>query len=262
MCFAAAIPIIIGALAAGGSLVSSQLGVRAQNEAINAQNQASAYAYKQQLDQYGKLQKAVVQNLNEKDSRLRINQQRDATSAFERAQAQIRENQRRAATARATAGSSGLMGLPLNVIDQTYSAAEGGISANLQSTYLNLMQNTYFGMVDNRLAAQNTLNQNAPIKPYMQEGTSLNGLHFLGAAISGLSAGVGAYSGGGGGGEPAETPEFTYEPGVPGNVNDIGPPSDGLFGPPATLGDFSGWSNPSLDSGSDWLLRSTRINEQ
>lgn len=187
MCFSAAIPFVVAGLTALGSIVSDSLSIKAQNEAAMSN-------YSNELARQKLVNQNALAQYSETTSRLNINRQRQGQNAFEQAQLQIAENQKRMATARASAGSSGLMGLPLNVLDTSFQAAIGGISSNLQQVYTEGLQNMFFDQNNARLQAMSTMNQAVPNAPYLQRFGWGN------LAKAGISGALGFFSAKGTGG--------------------------------------------------------------
>lgn len=160
--------------------------------AIDSENAAAAHNYNQQARYAERVNQAALQQKAETDSRNRIETLRKAASATDTAQQVILKNRAAMGAARASAGTSGLMGLPLNMITQNYEALLGGVGTNLQSTFQQLDENLFFNNMDSALRANSISNQAIPNKPYFQKMT---GMHYLSAVLSGLSGAMGAGSG-------------------------------------------------------------------
>ncbi len=189
MCF----PVIAAmAVAAVTSILSTTL-------AKNSANKQAAAAYNQQSRQAEAVNKAALTQQAETDSRNRVERLRQSETAADRARSAIRDNQRAQAAARASAGSSGLMGLPFNMLDQTYQSMIGGINTNLTSQQQQLDENYFFSSMNSMMQANNVTNQAVPLKPQLQ---SVGVMDFVTAGLDGLSAGM---SGGGFKKGPAQT---------------------------------------------------------
>lgn len=185
MCFPVLIPIAMAAVTAVSSMVSDKLQ-------MNAQNKAAADSYNQQARYAEQVNRAAIAQQTETDSRNRIETMRNAENATDKARLAILQNRQQMAAARASAGTSGLMGLPLNMIEQNYQAMIGGLGTNLQSTYQQLDENYFFNSMNSKMQAQNVSNQAVPMKPTLQSfgwGNVLSGV--LKGAEAGLSSGMG-----------------------------------------------------------------------
>ena len=212
MCFPAAIPIAMAVVSAAGAMVSQKLGNDAQNSAaIQNYNQQSRYAER--------VNAAALQQQSETDSRNRADNLRQAESAADKTRMQILENRRAMSAARASAGTSGMMGMPLNMIEQNYQALIGGISTNLQSFNSQLDQNYFFNSQDTAMRANSTTNQAIPMKPYLQKfgwGNVLSGvLTGLGTGLGAIGGGAWVFGGGGGwggGGVVRSVPQTHHQP--------------------------------------------------
>lgn len=182
MCFD---PVSFGVVAVTTALTSMAASAIQQY----SQNKATAQQYNAQVDRSNELNQAALRQYQETTSRLNINQQRQGMTAFEQTQRLIAENQKRMSAARASAGSSGLMGLPLNMVDQEFMATIGGLGTNLTSQYQQLNENLFFDLSSARLSSMDVMSRNTPGKPFFQKFGWDNVASSL---ISGVAAGVGA----------------------------------------------------------------------
>lgn len=206
--------VIVGGLTAVSSAVSQQLQISTQNE-------AAANQYNQQARQAEQINQAAIKQQQETDSRNRIQRLRSAETALDKARAAILENRKRQGTARATAGTSGLMGLPLEQITQNYDALVGGVNTNLSNNLTQLNENYFFDSMNSALRAQDITNRAIPVKPQMQ---SFGFMNAASALVSGALGGYSSY-------RPSPTPVNTtatnqapFDPFVPPFVPDNGPP--------------------------------------
>ncbi len=184
MCFALAVPLVMAAVSAASSMVSQGLQ-------MSAQNKASAYQYNQQSKYAESVNRAAIAQQQETDARNRMERMRNSESAADKTRADILQNQRAQATARASAGTSGMMGMPLNLISQNYQAMIGNQATNLNTYNQQLDQNYFYDMMNSALQANSTSNQAVPMKPYMQKMGFGN---FLAAGLQGAVTGIGAYN--------------------------------------------------------------------
>lgn len=195
MCFdPVTMAVVAGTVTALSSVVSQKMQ-------IDGQNNAAAQSYNQQSRYAEQVNKAAITQQQQTDDRNRINTQMQAASAGDQARAAILQNQVAMGAARASAGTSGMMGLPLNMIEQNYQSLIGGIGTNLQTKDTQLDVNQFFNNQDTMLQAQSTSNQAIPMKPFMQKFGMMN---LLSAGLSGASAGMGAYNPGAGVAKPAD----------------------------------------------------------
>lgn len=204
--------IAVAAVTAVTSMVSDKM-------AMDTQNKAAADSYNQAARQAERVNRAAIAQQAETDSRNRVQTMRAAENNADKARAAILENRRAMATARASAGTSGLMGLPLNMIEQNYQALIGGVGTNLTSTNQQLDENYFFDSMDSMLRAQSISNQAIPQKPTLQKfgwGNVLSG------ALKGASAGLGSMGGGAGGTRPQPYTPVPFNPNAYNNVQTYG----------------------------------------
>lgn len=184
MCFE---PMTMAIMSGAMTALSSMVGQALQ---VNASNQAAAANYNNQARYAESVNQAALTQQTETDSRNRIDRMRQAETAADKARMAILENRRAMSTARASAGTSGMMGMPLNLIDQNYQALIGGVGTNLSSFNQQLDENYFFNSVDSSMRANSITNQAIPQKPFMQKFGLMN---VLAAGIQGAQAGFGAY---------------------------------------------------------------------
>lgn len=186
-----------GTLIVATSIALTAAGVGAVAGGLEnaAANKAIANQYQQELDQSRRVQKAAVEQYNETMSRNNVELQRAQATASQGAREQIMENLRRQSAAQASAASSGITGLPLQMLTTDYQQAIGGVSANLQENLKQLNENYFFNQDSARRGAQSTINSSIPNPPQFREFSVLPSL------LRGVQAGIEvAGSGIGGGG--------------------------------------------------------------
>lgn len=171
MCFDGGITaaLITGAVSALTTGVSTAFSVAQAN-------QQQKQAYNERLRQQQLTNQAVQSQFNEKVARENLDARRQARSNFDQAQTSIRENQRRQASAVAGASSAGLTGTPLNLLNNEFQSAIGGISANLQDTFRQLNENRFLNLESARREGQSALNSAVPAAPNFQKWSPLPAL--------------------------------------------------------------------------------------
>lgn len=173
------------------TVVTAASSMVSQGLQMNAQNKAAAQQYNQQSKYAESVNRAAIAQQQETDARNRLETMRNSESAADKTRSDILANQRAQATARASAGTSGMMGLPLNLISQNYQAMIGNQATNLNTYNTQLDQNYFYNAMNSAMQANSTSNQAVPMKPYMQ---SMGFGNFLSAGLQGAQAGMGAYS--------------------------------------------------------------------
>jgi hypothetical protein len=162
--------------------ISSFFSNRAQ---ASAANEAAGAQYKAQQEQQKMINIQVQKQFQETLSRNRLETARGMASTTQQAQAAILENQKRQATAVASASTAGIAGTPLQNLFNDFQVAIGGVATNLQSNYQQLNENLFFNNTDAQLQAQSQVNQATPAKPYFTK--SLPILPYL---VAGVGEGI------------------------------------------------------------------------
>lgn len=201
--------VIIGALVSG--LLTAATSAVSGSMQAKQQNQVAMAQYKYQQEQQALINKQVQDQYAEQTRRQQLDANRQATSAFEQAQQSILENQRRQAAAMATAGSSGITGLPLQTLFNDFQVAVGGISSNLDRNYSQINENLFFSLDNSRREAQNRINAAVPAPPLMNSYNPMNAvMSGVGQAISVGLKGYGSSRGGGA--SPSGTTSYEAPP--------------------------------------------------
>jgi hypothetical protein len=216
--------------------ISSFFSNRAQ---ASAANEAAAAQYKAQQEQQKMINIQVQKQFQETLSRNRLETARGMASTTQQAQAAILENQKRQATAVASASTAGITGTPLQNLFNDFQVAIGGVATNLQSNYQQLNENLFFNNTDAQLQAQSQVNQATPAKPYFTK--SLPILPYLVAGVGEASNDILKLASGGLFNKKTQTPNqnaMSFNPST--NQNFFGPQAN----PNAPLGStyFSGYN--------------------
>lgn len=184
MCFD---PVTLTVMAVGAitSIASSALAKKGAND-------AAVHNYNEQARMAEQVNRNAIAQQREADSRAQLEASRNKADAVSRTQEIIQKNRIAQGTARASAGTSGLMGLPMNLIDQQYQSLIGTAATNLDTYSQRTDQNTFFTMMDNALRANSISNQAVPAQPYMQQFGAGDVLMGIG---QGVASGIGSFKG-------------------------------------------------------------------
>lgn len=180
---------VVTAIAAG---VGKAIEIRQQNNAMVQQ-------YKQEQKQQQLINQQAIEQFQSTQSRLKVEQQRDAQSAFTKAQQSILENQRRQATAQASSATAGITGTPLDMLFNDYQVSIGNVASNLQTTYGQLNENLFFNLDDARRQAQSRVNAAVPVRPNLISPLGPSLMAGGGKLLGGLAGSFTGFGGGGGG---------------------------------------------------------------